>query len=301
LLLIRAGNCILPKFLYHCLSSPYFQGIVNSRLNGATTPHLYQRDITEFPVCLPSIPEQQRIVTILDEAFDGIAVAKANDERNLQNARALFESHLESVFIRRDSGWVERPLSEVCSFSSGGTPSKAESSYWNGDIPWISGRDMKSTRLSDAGLYISQRAVDESSTRMAPTGTLLTLVRGMGLAHGAQIAELMVPCAFNQDIRAIHPARNIVSRFLLFALRTRINHSGNVLSNAAHGTLKIDMDELRNVVIPVPSPEEQAQIALQIDALSEETQRLESIYSQKLAALDALKKSLLDQAFTGAL
>ena len=160
---------------------------------------------------------------------------------------------------------------------------------------------MKSTQLLGAALHISQKAVDESSTRMAPAGALLILVRGMGLAHGAQIAELLVPCAFNQDIRAIHPAPNIVSRFLLFALRTRINDSDNVLSNAAHGTLKIDADGLKAVGIPVPSLKEQQRVATQTDALATETQRLESIYHKKQAALTALKKSLLHQAFTGQL
>jgi len=111
----------------------------------------------------------------------------------------------------------------------------------------------------------------------------------------------MVPCAFNQDIRAIHPERNIASRFLLFALRTGINHSENVLSNAAHGTLKIDMDALSSVAIPVPSRVEQERVVRQIDALDAETSRIESLYRQKLAALDALKKSLLDRAFSGLL
>ena len=105
LLLIRSEDSILPKFLYRCLSSPYFQKIVNSRLNGATTPHLYQRDITEFPVVLPPLPEQRRIVGILDEAFAGIATAKANAEKNIQNARALFDSHLNAVFTQRGEGW----------------------------------------------------------------------------------------------------------------------------------------------------------------------------------------------------
>jgi type I restriction enzyme S subunit len=112
---------------------------------------------------------------------------------------------------------------------------------------------------------------------------------------------LINPCAFNQDIRAIHAHPTIAPRYLLFALRTRINHFENVLSKAAHGTLKIDMDELRRVPIPIPSLIEQQRIAQQIDALSIETQRLESLYKEKLAALAALKKSLLHQAFTGAL
>jgi len=111
----------------------------------------------------------------------------------------------------------------------------------------------------------------------------------------------MVPCAFNQDIRAIHPTPELVPRYLLFALREQINASGTVLSNAAHGTLKIDSDELQQVLIPYPPKDSQQRLVAAIDSVSEETQRLASLYQQKLAALDALKKSLLHQAFSGEL
>ena len=290
---------LLPRFLFYGVNS-HLKAIED--VTGFTTvKHLSSKQILGIKFLLPPLPEQQRIVGILDEAFDGIATATANAEKNLQNARALFESHLQSIFTQHGEGWVEKRLDEVCTFSSGGTPSKSKRSYWNGKIPWVSGRDMKSTQLSDSLLHISRSAVDESSTRMAPTGTLLILVRGMGLAHGTQIAELMVPCAFNQDIRGIHSRPGLIPRYLLFALRGRINSSDNILSNAAHGTLKIDSDELKGVMIPVPSRGHQQKVVATIESLSEETQRLQSIYQQKLAALDELKKSLLHQAFSGEL
>ncbi len=106
LLLIRSGKDILPKFLYRCLTSPYFQDIVQSRLNGATTPHLYQRDITEFPVVLPPLSEQQRIVAILDEAFEGIVTAKENAERGLSSSRKLLSAFTGEVFARHSHEWV---------------------------------------------------------------------------------------------------------------------------------------------------------------------------------------------------
>ena len=274
---------------------------IDATSTGARMPRANMNAILDFEFLLPPLPEQRRIVGILDEAFAGIATAKANAEKNLQNARALFESHLQSVFTQRGPGWVEKRLDDVCTFSSGGTPSKSNSSYWSGKIPWISGRDMKSTRLSDSLLHISKSAVDESSTRMAAAGTLLILVRGMGLAHGAQIAELIVPCAFNQDIRGIHAEPSLIPRYLLFALRDGINSSATVLSNAAHGTLKIDSNELYSVMIPVPPRECQQKIVETIDALVEETQRLARLYERKLALLAALKKSLLHQAFSGTL
>ena len=292
---------LLPAFFNHYSQSVDYLASVAKECTGTTRNRISRSNLGRIPIPVPPLPEQQRIVALLDEAFAGLATAKANAEQNLQNARVLFGSHLQSVFSQRGEGWVEKSLDELCTFSSGGTPSKANRSYWQGEIPWVSGRDMKSTRLSDTALHISKAAVEESSTRMAAAGTLLILVRGMGLAHGAQIAELLVPCAFNQDIRAIHTRPGMLPRYLLFALREGINSSEAVLSNAAHGTLKIDTSELQKLMIPFPSLEQQQRIVFEIDALSEETQHLTRVYERKLAALEELKKSLLHQAFNGEL
>lgn len=296
---ILPSKSLIAEFLYYVLLSKKDELVAQAA--GNAQPNISQIKIKNIELPIPPLPEQKRIVAILDKAFEGITTTKANAEKNLQNARALFESHLEAAFSQRGKGWAEKRLDEICTFNSGGTPSKKKNSYWSGKIPWISGRDMNSTQLFDSTLHISKSAVDESSTRMAPTGTLLILVRGMGLAHGAKIAELMVPCAFNQDIRAIHPNPDLFPRYLLFALRDRINSSDTVLSNAAHGTLKIDSVELQKVMIPYPSREQQQRIVTVIDSLAEKTQHLERIYQQKLAALEGLKKSLLHQAFSGQL
>jgi len=120
LLLIRAGKEILPKYLYRCLSSPYFQQIVLSKLNGATTPHLYQRDITEFPIHFPSVKEQERIVAILDEAFEGIATAKANADKNLQNAQEFIDSWMQCQFTSGGKQWIRVRLGDTgASISTG--------------------------------------------------------------------------------------------------------------------------------------------------------------------------------------
>lgn len=288
------------RFLHKFLHWIYLSGVTEGMQSHSTGIRNLDGDAYKaIKLTFPSLPEQQRIVGILDKAFEGIATAKATAEKNLKNARAIFESYLQSVFTQRSQRWIEKRLDKVCSFSSGGTPSKSNRSYWIGEIPWVSGRDMKSTRLFDSLLHISRSAVAESSTRMAPAGTLLILVRGMGLAHGAQITELMAPCAFNQDIRGIHPEPYLIPRYLLFALREKINSGENVMSNAAHGTLKIDSDQLQRLMIPIPPREDQQKIVNTIDSLTKETQHLVHLYQQKLAALDALKKSLLHQAFTG--
>ena len=82
-------------------------------MTGAAIKRIILQDVTRATIPVPPLPEQRRIVGILDEAFAGIATAKANAEKNLQNARALFESHLQSVFTQRGKGWVEKRLGEV--------------------------------------------------------------------------------------------------------------------------------------------------------------------------------------------
>jgi type I restriction enzyme S subunit len=297
---VLVKDSIVKRYAYYGLQHITVD-IENSVSGAVGLVHITKEKLNEFTLPVPPHSEQHQIVVILDKAFEGIATVKANAERNLQNALEIFESYLKFVFDRRGKGWVEKRLDEICTFSSGGTPSKHNRSYWTGKIPWMSGRDMKSTRLSDSFLHISKAAVEESATRIAPPGTLLILVRGMGLAHGAQIGELMVPSAFNQDIRGIHPTPKLLPRYLLFALRDGINSSDTVLSNAAHGTLKIDSNELQKVTVPFPPREQQQRIVASIDSIAEETARLASIYERQLVALDALKKSLLHHAFAGEL
>ena len=100
------------------------------------------------------------------------------------------------------TGWPTATIGSACTVFSGGTPSKGNSAYWRGPIPWVSAKDLKADRIFDAELHISQQACDESAAKMAPVGSLLMLVRGMGLANGIQVGEVTAPVAFNQDLRA---------------------------------------------------------------------------------------------------
>jgi type I restriction enzyme, S subunit len=164
-------------------------------------------------------------------------------------------------------GWPIASIGESCAVFSGGTPSKGNQAYWRGAIPWVSAKDLKSDRIFDAELHISKAACEGSAAKVAPLGSLLILVRGMGLANGVPIGEVTSPVAFNQDIRAIVPPENVVPRFLALALRNSMNNGGgkHLLSSAAHGTLKIDADALRGVTYPVAPLAEQRRIVAILD------------------------------------
>ena len=98
--MVTPRNELLPRFLFHLMTSEAYKDFIGELSDGANINNLKFDDLRKFQVPYPPLPEQKRIVGILDEAFEGITTAKANAEKNLQNARALFESHLQSIFTQ---------------------------------------------------------------------------------------------------------------------------------------------------------------------------------------------------------
>jgi type I restriction enzyme S subunit len=121
LLLIRALEGMIPKFLYYALCSPIFQNVVQERIDGATTPHLYQREIKQILVPHPPIAEQKRIVAILDEAYEGISRVVANAEKNLANARELFENAIVNSLFGNPTiqGWRLTSVENIAASGKG--------------------------------------------------------------------------------------------------------------------------------------------------------------------------------------
>jgi type I restriction enzyme S subunit len=233
---------------------------------------------------MPPPPEQQRIVGILDEAFDGIATAKANAEKNLQNARALFESHLQAVFTERGEGWVETTVDQLSTNLDSRRVPITKSDRASGKYPY----------------YGASGIVDHVAEYIFEGNALLVS------EDGANLIMRSTPIAFSASGKYwvnnhahILKFKNIpTQRFVEFYLGSiKVD---DYITGAAQP--KLNQKALNSIPIPIPnSIDAQTRVVDSIEVLSAETQRLESIYRQKLAALDALKKSLLDQAFTGLL
>ena len=127
---LRPKQGIDHRFIFYWLLTEDFLGQMERLQKGASYPAVTEGDVRSQEISFPPLPEQHRIVAFLDEAFAGIATAKANAERNLQNARALFESHLQSVFTPRDgAGWATMKLGDVCDFTGGSQPPKSQFVY----------------------------------------------------------------------------------------------------------------------------------------------------------------------------
>ncbi|MHC9063493.1 restriction endonuclease subunit S [Nitrospira sp. CMX1] len=294
-------DALSPGFLSYYIQSPDGLKSITGQMTGAAIKRIILRDIKLAPIPIPPLPEQHRIVGILDEAFDGLARATANAEQNLRNARALFESHVQAVFSEawRDSEVV--PLTELASDITDGDhlpPPKTSTG-----IPFITiGNIVKSSRKIDfSDTYKVSRDYFDSlkPNRRPQRGDVLYTVTG-SFGIPVLIDDWQEFC-FQRHIGLIRPKSRVDSRWLSYLMLSPqvFAQADAAATGAAQRT--VSLKALRSFVVPSMSLIRQEKMAAQLDALAAETQRLESIYQRKLAALGELKKSLLHQAFTGQL
>ncbi len=277
---------------------------INATCTGARMPRAQMNEVMGFDFPLPPLPEQQRIVAILDEAFDGIATAKANAEQNLQNARALFESHLQKVFTERGVGWVETALGEVCDFENGdrGPNYPNRNEYVDSGIPWINtGHIQPDGTLSESEMnFITREKFDSLRSGKIQPGDLVYCLRGATLGKTAIVDPLTIG-AVASSLVIIRPSGKIESRFLYYFLTSPVGQQSIKAYENGAAQPNLGAKSVAKYILALPSLLEQRVLISKLDALREETQRLESLYRQKLAALEELKKSLLHRAFSGQL
>lgn len=284
------------KFLYYYLSS--IVDLLNDLGTGATFKELSGGKLKEVAIPVPPLAEQQRIVGLLNEAFEGLATAKANAEKNLQNARALFESHLQAVFTQRGEGWVETTIGAEIKFIDyrGKTPVKTLSG-----VRLITAKNVKMGYLQETPMeFIATASYKGWMTRGIPKKGDVLFTTEAPLANVAQL-DTDERVAFAQRIIIMQPnAARLDSTFLKYLLlsqpvQQRIRTKG---TGATVQGIKASLLKLIEISFP-KSLATQQEIVSKLDDVREETQRLARLYERKLAALEELKKSLLHQAFSG--
>ena len=282
---------------------PWINHFINSKRDeihgkgtGATFPNVSGATLAEFKVAMPPLIEQQRIVALLDEAFDGIATAKANAEKNLQNARALFESHLQSVFTERGEGWVEKRLGNVCAITSTLVDPRKEEFI---DLTHVGAANIE----SQTGAFIELKTAREEGLisgkfLFEDSMVLYSKIR----PYLMKVARPAFSGLCSADMYPLTPLPNEITRdYLFYLLLSKPFTEYAILGSARAGMPKVNREYLFEFRTCLPSVQKQIELSAQLDALHEETQRLESLYQRKLAALDELKQSLLHQAFSGQL
>jgi type I restriction enzyme S subunit len=190
--------------------------------------------------------------------------------------------------------WRRRPLGSLGEWYSGGTPSMADESYWSGEIPWVSPKDMKVSRLYDAADHVSERAL-HNGTRLAPRGALLMVVRGMILAHSFPVARAERPVAFNQDMKALVVGPDVDSEFLLAWLQANSKRLLARADEATHGTKRMPTKTLFAAQVALPPLDEQRAIAEVLSDMDAEIAALEA----RRDKTKALKQAMMQELLTG--
>jgi type I restriction enzyme, S subunit len=284
-IVFRSKGEIIQDYLYYFLSRETFRDEGKKLMTGAVGHKRVSKDFIEnYPLPFPkSLPEQQRIVAILDEAFAAIAQAKANAEQNLKNAKELFESYLQSVFENKGEGWEEKTLNQISENLDSKRVPITKNFRKEGPIPYYG-----ASGIVD---YVADFLFDEDLLCISEDGANL-------LARTYPIAFPISGKTWVNNHAHVLRFENMISQKFVELYLNSIKLDDYVSGMAQP---KLNQTMLNKIKIPLPSVKEQQAIVQKLDALSTETKKLAAIYQQKINDLDELKKSILQKAFAGEL
>ena len=298
-IVFRPNGSVDREYLYYYLSRDSFRREGVKRMGGAVGHQRVPKEFIEsYPIPFPPRPEQRRIVGILDEAFAGIATAKSNAEKNLQNARALFESHVNAVL--RSKKWKWKTLGDLCDGVEYGSSAKSKA---EGNIPVLRMGNIQDGTLDWEKLVYTDDKDEIAKYLLKHNDVLFNRTNSPELVGKTAIYKSEMPAIFAGYLIRIHRKEDLLDGdFLNYFLNSQIALDyGKTVVISSVNQANINGAKLKGYPIPAPSISEQRGVVKTLGGLQEETQRLESIYQRKLAALDELKKSLLHQAFSGKL
>ena len=286
----------------------YLRGAVDfsAVITGAAQPQITRQSLAKVKFSYPPLSEQERIVSILDKAFEGIDKAIAQTEQNLASARELFESYLNNIFTQKGEDWVEKKLGEVCSkIGSGATPKGGADSYKTEGISLIRSLNVYGWRFTDKKLaYIDDKQASKLNNVVVEKADVLFNITGASIARCCVAPEEYLPARVNQHVSILRPDQTeLLPWFLCYILTSRpykklllgIGDEGGSTRQA------ITKKQLQDLVVTFPDLTTQSGIIDWIQKAYEKFQQLEALYTEKLESLKELKQSLLQQAFAGEL
>ncbi|MEQ2009441.1 MAG: restriction endonuclease subunit S [Limisphaerales bacterium] len=300
------------KWFVYYLQFRDLEGTLRKHFNGAGIQHFTGEALAQFEIPVPPLAEQERIVGVLDEAFAGLATAQAHAAKNHQNARALFESHLQSVFTHRGKGWVEKSVADLVAEGAlvkpfdgnHGEIHPKKSDYTESGVPFIMARDLQDGLVdSEHCVFISQKLADSLRVGFAKDGDVLISHKGT-IGRSAIVSTdddyiMLTPQVTSYRVK---DSSKLFNRFIHYYFMSP-GFQREMIAGAADGSTRayIGITKQLTLRFRFPPLAEQKRIAAELDVLDPETQRLATLYARKQAALAALKQSLLHQAFSGEL
>ena len=295
LVAIEANNTCNPRYIFYYLLSDQFGKSFKNLMNGVIGGVSINK-FKEIDIPVPSLSEQNKIVKTLDDAFEKLKKVKQNTERNLQNSKELFESYLNDVFSNPGMGWEQKTLEEI-SFDFGRGKSKHrprnDKKLYGGIYPFIQTGDIRNSSHFITEYTQTYNEIGLAQSKLWPKGTICITIA----ANIAETGILTFDACFPDSVIGImvdpNKAESGFVEYLLQFFKTLIQSKGKGSAQA-----NINMGTFENQKFPFPSVLEQRKLIQKLDQLSEKTQKLESLYKQKLESIEELKKSILSKAFS---
>jgi type I restriction enzyme S subunit len=266
---------------------------------------------------VPPIDEQRAIAAFLDRetaqidrliAKKQLLIELLKEKRQSVISRAVTKG-LDPKAPMKPSGiswlgdipahWEMKRIGFLTTSQGGCTPSKDNSAFWNGDIPWVTPKDMKTDVISDSTDHVTDEALQNTGLKLIPHPVVLIVVRGMILAHTFPVALTQAPVTINQDMKALTPASNLDAEFLSCLLRACSPAFFAIVEESGHGTRVLRTDLWSKQELPIPSLEEQKEIAGFVARTAEQYDQLADKVKRAIDRLTALRSSLITAAVTG--
>lgn len=298
---LRLHDFIDTEYFFNLLSSPYVNEQFHKLASGSVVKNISGDLVKKVVLPIPPLLEQQRIVTILDEAFAAIAKAKANAERNLKNTKELFQSYLQGVF--ENGNWERKKWGDLCEFVRGPFGGSLKKNIFKEDGYVVyEQKHAIHDHFNQLRYFIDENKFNEMKRFELFPGDIIMSCSGVTLGRVAIVPDEIKRGIINQALLKLTPKKNVSVHFIKHWLRSSIFQK--IIFDFAGGAAIPNVPSakiLKDILIPFPSLKEQERIVIEIETVLTETNRLEIIYEQKIKDLEELKKSILQKAFSGEL
>jgi len=292
-------------------------GYIETLCNKATIAHYTAEKLESSPLLLPSDNEGNQIANFLDHEtakIDALIEKQQQLIKLLKEKRQAVISHAVTKGLNpnapmRDSGipwlgevpeqWDITEIRYLANQMGGGTPSKDKVEYWNGNIPWVSPKDMKVDYISSSQDKVTEQAVRGSAAKLIPEGSVLIVVRGMILIHSVPVGLTMKRVTINQDMKALTPVKGIDGEYLLYLLKGSRDFILDLVESSAHGTKCLRTEAFERMKVAIPVIDEQRDIVEKLKKKLDMIDSLDDKASIGIALLKERRTALISTAVTG--
>ena len=254
----KDAEVLLPELLpFICQTDSFFEHAVGTSA-GSLSPRTNWTSLANFEFALPSLDKQRNLLAVLSSLENCLDSAEELAVSAERLRHSLMIDHFEAQHPEY------RKVSEIGKWHSGGTPSRGNTTYWGGPIPWISPKDMKRSELDAAEETLTKEGV-EAGSKLMPKNTIFIVVRGMILAHTFPVARTLVPAAFNQDMKALVVDDAFRPKYIQYWFEYAAQRYLRLVSESSHGTKRLESDKLFSLTVPKLSIEEQDILVERVD------------------------------------